>query len=120
MAKFRCFHPWLFVWVAVAALVFLALAVVRCPASRAAAIATYGAFLACCGVVTIGRPVIRVGGYKAWVEKSHHIDYGHIGQTPEETAEEAEELKDARAVQWTGPLLVIVGTMLNGLSGFFQ
>lgn len=86
---------------------------------RGPIIAAYGAFLACCGVVTIGRPMIRAGGYRAWYEKSNVIDGGTFEPTAEEIAENAELLKDAHAVQITGPALALFGTILNGLSGFF-
>lgn len=115
------FHPWFFVGVVL--LVGLLGGWVRCvtgkPISVSAALAAYGAFMACCGVVTIGRPMIRVGGYRAWHEQSRIIDGGHIVPTPEEIEEDRQGRLDAMAVQVTGPALVIVGTMLNGISGFF-
>ena len=110
------------VWLALAAGILggLLFAVLGRPELRAASIATYGSLLASFGVLTIGRPVIRAGGYKAWLEKTRIIIGGSFPPTLEETAEEAQELKDALAVQRIGPLLVVIGTMLNGVSGFFQ
>ncbi|UTD26126.1 hypothetical protein [Bradyrhizobium sp. WD16] len=115
------FHPWFFVIVAL--IVGISLGLLRwrtgLPVSTSATLATFGAFMACCGVITIGRPMIRAGGYRAWFEKSRIIDEGHIVPTPEEIEEAKQGEKDAAALQITGPALVIVGTMLNGLSGFF-
>ncbi|MBD8665315.1 hypothetical protein IFT59_18910 [Rhizobium sp. CFBP 8752] len=78
-----------------------------------------GASAACCGVVTLGRPMIRAGGYEAWARKEGVIDGGSFPPSPEEIEEEEQSRLDAVAVQIIGPALTIVGTLLNGISGFF-
>ncbi|MHB0953242.1 MAG: hypothetical protein ACYC10_15110 [Allorhizobium sp.] len=80
-------------------------------------IALTGAVMICLGAFTVARPVIRVGGYRAWHEKSQVIDCGHITPTDEEIAESEQLLLDSKAVNLTGPALVIAGTLINGVSG---
>lgn len=115
------FNPWLFASIALAVLLLggLGWRMTGRPVSVSAALAAYGAFMACCGVVTIGRPMIRVGGYRAWHEQSRIINGGDYPPTPAEIEEDRQGRLDAMAVQVAGPALVIVGTMLNGISGFF-
>ena len=82
--------------------------------------ALFGAVMACLGVFTIARPVIRAGGYKAWLQKSSEIIAAPyvLDQAALKEAKEAE--KDSLAVNIIGPALAIVGTIMNGASGFFQ
>jgi hypothetical protein len=114
------FHPCFFVWFAGGGGIGMQwlriLFEIKAPISTW--LAAFGAFMACCGVTTIGRPVIRVGGYRTWYKNSLTIGGGSYQPTREEKAETLQRLKDAIAVQITGPALVIVGTMINGLSGF--
>lgn len=74
--------------------------------------------MACFGVFAVARPVMRAGGYLAWLANSKVIDGGHLVPTQEEISEAIEERKDALAVNVIGPALVISGTLTNGLSGF--
>jgi len=48
------------------------------------------------------------------------IDGGNFAPTRGETADDVEETKDAQAVQAIGPVLVVLGTMIQGASGFFR
>lgn len=80
-------------------------------------IAFTGAVMICFGAFTVARPIIRVGGYRAWHEKSQIIDCGHIPPTDEGIAENRQLLLDSHAVNLAGPALVISGTLINGVSG---
>jgi hypothetical protein len=80
-------------------------------------VAFHGAVMICVGAVTVARPVIRVGGYRKWLEKTRNVDEGHLIPTTEELAESEQEVLDARAVNLVGPALAIAGTLLNGVSG---
>jgi hypothetical protein len=111
------FYPW--VGAPIAAII-LTSAYVLAPTSKlSASYALAGAIIAMIGVVTLARPIIRVGGYKKWYEKTKIIDYGHISPTSEEIAEDKEQSKDAAAIQLWGPALIVIGTLVNGASGFF-
>ena len=48
------------------------------------------------------------------------IDGGNFTPTPGETADDVDETKDAQAVQAIGPVLAVLGTMIQGASGFFH
>lgn len=71
-----------------------------------------GALTACIGAFALARPIIRAGGYKAWHEQSR-IAYAE----PRETKE---GLLDAHTVNVLAPAFGIVGTIINGTSGFFS
>lgn len=79
-----------------------------------------GALTACIGALALARPIIRAGGYKAWHEHSRAIDGGTFVITPEQIREAKEGLLDARAVNVLAPAFGIVGTIINGASGFFS
>jgi hypothetical protein len=115
------FHPWFFAGAALLFTIGILLGfILGHHQNVGAAVATIGAFAACCGIVTIGRPMIRMGGYQEWLKKTQIIDGGSFNPTPEELEEERQLLADAKAVQVVGPALAIVGTMVNGLSGFLS
>jgi hypothetical protein len=46
-------------------------------------------------------------------------DGGDWDDPPDQLAENRERERDAQALQFSGPALVIAGTLLNGFSGFF-
>ncbi|GEM_PF-1900767 len=79
--------------------------------------ALVGAVMVCFGAVTVARPVIRVGGYKAWVEKNSVIGGGNFVPTDAEIEERRQVVLDSKAVNFTGPALAIAGTLINGVSG---
>ena len=84
--------------------------------------AAAGAVIAVLGVLTIGRPIFRLG-YSEWLKNHRSLDGGYFTpeeEPPEYKREKEEEEKDALAVQFIGPLLVSVGTLLNGFSGFIK
>ncbi|SDX67951.1 hypothetical protein [Thiocapsa roseopersicina] len=111
-------HPWAGAWVAVPVVVVLTrIGYDRHELSAYAALA--GALMAILGVLTLGRPLLRLG-YDEWLRQSRIIDGGHVAPTPEEQKAELEERRDAQAIQLSGPLLVILGTLLNGTSGFLS
>lgn len=116
--KFK-FSPWFFVFIAmplIATIEYMRHATGFIPINSTA-FAIYGALTACCGVITIGRPVIRSGGYRTWYKNSQICDGGDYPKTKEQIEEERQGYLDAVAVQFTGPSLVIIGTMINGISG---
>lgn len=113
----RAFNPW--AGVVPSAVVILG-AVLLPGVPRAAPLAAAGAIVAAIGVLTLGRPIVRLG-YKQWRETSQNVDGGYFSseeEPPEFKAEVDEQNKDAVAVQIVGPSLVVVGTLLNGFSGF--
>lgn len=110
------FNPWFFAGISLGALVLIFLSQVM-PFGTAAAFS--GAFMACCGVFTIGRPMIRVGGYRNWYKNPISIDDKCYPTEAEKAEEDKQRQLDAIAVQIVGPALVIVGTMINGISGLF-
>ncbi|WP_126000914.1 hypothetical protein [Sphingomonas sp. ABOLE] len=71
-----------------------------------------GALTACIGAFALARPIIRAGGYKSWHE--------HSRIAPAHTVEETESLRDAYAVNVIASSFGIVGTIINGASGFFS
>ena len=109
-------HPWTGGWIAL--FVVVALVPVGYCQHNISWAALAGAIVAVLGVLTIGRPILRLG-YKEWLKQSRTIDGGSLTPTIEEQREDLESQLDGKAVQCTGPLLVIVGTLLNGASGFF-
>ena len=115
------FHPWvgLWLWGAVVVLFSLVRQLVGFSPITAATLALYGAMMACLGVFTIARPVIRAGGYKSWFAKTREIKGSSYSPPLEELKEAEETEKDALAVNILGPALAIVGTLMNGASGFF-
>lgn len=78
-------------------------------------IAFAGTILALIGGVNIARPVLRLG-YAEWLKGLQTIDCGSI---IEKIGIEDEEKRDAAAVQKMGPILIFLGTLINGVSGFF-
>ncbi|MDK1494221.1 hypothetical protein QN219_30095 [Sinorhizobium sp. 7-81] len=84
-----------------------------------ATLALYGAVMACLGVFTIARPVLRAGGYKSWLAKKHIIGGAPFTASSAENKEAEETEKDALAVNIIGPALAIVGTLMNGAGGFY-
>ncbi|MBK1695428.1 hypothetical protein CKO09_11865 [Chromatium weissei] len=78
-----------------------------------------GAIVAVLGVLTLGRPIIRLG-YSEWLRQSKTIDCGTFSPTAEEHKSALEYERDAKSMQITGPLLISIGTLLNGASGFLQ
>lgn len=111
------FPPWIGVPIAI---IILFVAYPLAPSSElSASLAFAGAIVVLIGIVTLARPMIRVGGYNKWYEQTKHIDLGHIVPTAEEIAEERQQSKDAVAVQIWGPCLITLGTLTNGASGFF-
>lgn len=76
-----------------------------------------GAVLAVLGVIMIGRPIARLG-YFEWLQQSRSIDGGSFSPTPEEIKKDRQDKMDAQAVQIMGPLLIAIGTLLNGASGY--
>jgi putative Mn2+ efflux pump MntP len=85
------------------------------PISSRAALA--GAILAVLGVIMIGRPIARLG-YFEWLRQSRSIYGGSFSPTPEERENDRQNNLDAQAVQIMGPLLIAIGTLLNGASGY--
>ncbi|MBP2612364.1 hypothetical protein [Agrobacterium pusense] len=83
-------------------------------------IALTGAVMVCFGAFTVARPVIRVGGYRSWYEKSRKQSYGSIVTSEEDDAEDQQLLLDSKAVNFTGPALAISGTLINGASGLMS
>lgn len=79
--------------------------------------AATGAVIAVLGVLTIGRPIIRMG-YGRWFSASQMIDGGTFPPTREQEEEDFQQREDARAIQIYGPLLIVVGTLMNGFSGY--
>jgi hypothetical protein len=47
------------------------------------------------------------------------VDGSEDPPPPAQLAEDRERERDAQALQFSGPALVIAGTLLNGFSGFF-
>lgn len=115
------FDPLFFVWIFLGsgAILVATRYFAGTPSSFSATMAVFGAFGACCGVVTIGRPMIRKGGYLSWYKDQQIVGGGSYQETPEEAEEKRQGIRDALSVQIIGPALVFVGTMVNGLSGFF-
>ena len=104
-------HPWAGMWLAVPIAVFMPL--IGCLSHNLTSwVALAGSIIAVIGVLTIGRPVIRLG-YAGWYKQSQIIDGGGAYEE-----EDVEDKMDGEAVQKSGPILVIVGTLLNGASGF--
>lgn len=89
------------------------------PSRRAPILALGGAITASCGVIAVVRRFVRVGGYNAWYERSRIIDGGSFDPTPDELFEDREARKDVLSEAVFGTALIIVGTMVNGASGFF-
>jgi hypothetical protein len=83
------------------------------------ALPAVGAIVAVLRVLTIGRPVIRLG-YQNWVSRETIIDGGTFSNGLTEKEEERQQKHDACAVQCYGPLLVILGTLMNGFSVFLH
>jgi hypothetical protein len=121
-AKWKwAFPPLLFAWMTGLFILGMTLGyVLGLQHNSSSMVAIIGAFAACCGIITLGRPMIRLGGYKAWAKSEKVKDYGSIVPTIEEIEKEKQEDKDAFAVQIIGPALAIVGTMVNGISGIFS
>lgn len=71
-----------------------------------------GAIMASFGVLTLLRPFIRNGGYYGWLTANTKL------KNP--TEEEKQKKLDSKAINIWGPMLTIVGTMLNGVSGYFD
>jgi hypothetical protein len=72
------------------------------------------------GVLTIGRPIMRLG-YLKWLTASRLIDSGcnsEDEEPPEYKIEKLEEKRDAFAIQIVGPSLVAFDTLFNGFSSF--
>ena len=69
-------------------------------------------------MLTLGRPVIRLG-YPKWWEASNTMSGGEYSDPPAQIEEERQRGRDAKALQVSGPALVVSGTLLNGFSGFF-
>lgn len=89
------------------------------PARRAPILALGGAITASCGVIAVARRFVRAGGYNAWYERSKNIDGGSFEPTAQELHEDLEARKDVLSEAVIGTALIIVGTMVNGASGFF-
>lgn len=115
------FHPWtgLGLWVASVVLLEGVCDLSGFAPALSSKLALAGAVMASLGVFTIARPVIRAGGYKSWLAKTNFIDGGSLQPTAEELEEADQIEKDALAVNIIGPALAIVGTIMNGASGFF-
>ncbi|ABC90789.1 hypothetical protein RHE_CH02004 [Rhizobium etli CFN 42] len=115
------FHPWsgLGLWVAAVVLLEIVCRLSGFAPALSSKLALAGAVMASLGVFTIARPVIRAGGYKSWLEKNRKIGGASYQPTPEELEEAGQIEKDALAVNIVGPALAIVGTIMNGASGFF-
>ncbi|WP_145986243.1 hypothetical protein [Sphingobium sp. YG1] len=114
------FPPWLPIFLSVAAFVSLLVLgdFAGSPERRSPLVGLGGAIMACLGIITIARPVIRAGGYRAWYEQSKIIDGGSFKPSTEEIVEIEEGRKDSLAVNIIGPALAISGTLINGASGF--
>ncbi len=115
------FSPWLPIVAAI--VLFFVVALIGdfwgTPTRRAPVLGLGGAITACCGVVAVVRRFIRVGGYNAWYEQSKSVGGGSLKPTAEELAEEQEGRKDVLSEAVVGTALIIVGTLVNGASGFF-
>lgn len=109
-------HPWAGVWMALPVTVLL-MRVGYDQQNLSAYAALAGAIMAVLGILTLGRPLLRLG-YHEWLRQSNIIDSGHFTPTPEEQEAAIEKRRDAQAIQLSGPLLVVIGTLLNGVSGF--
>ena len=104
-------RPWAGMWLAVPIAILMPL--IGCLSHNLASwVALAGSIIAVIGVLTIGRPVIRLG-YAEWYKQSKIIDGG--GACEEQ---DIEDQMDAEAVQKSGPILAIAGTLFNGASGF--
>ena len=79
-----------------------------------------GALTACIGAFALARPIIRAGGYRAWHQQNRIINGGSLVPSAAELREEEEALRDAWAVNIIAPSFGIVGTIINGASGFFS
>ncbi len=108
-------HPWAGGLIAIPIVVGM-VAIGHCKHDPSYA-ALAGATVAVLGVLTVGRPILRLG-YDQWLNASRTIDGGSFKQTPEQQKAKQEENRDAQAIQLSGPLLIIFGTLLNGASGF--
>lgn len=115
------FNPWtgLGLWAALIVLLQIVCGLSGFVPALSSKLAFAGALMACLGVFTIARPVIRAGGYKSWLKKTKNMNFGSLQPTTEELEEDQQVEKDAFAVNIVGPALAIVGTMMNGASGFF-
>lgn len=60
----------------------------------------------------IARPIIRMGGYDAWYQSTRTIDLGTMESLPEQIEDNRQSELDARCVQWYGPTLAVLGTIL--------
>ncbi|MGR8964225.1 hypothetical protein [Rhizobium leguminosarum] len=115
------FRPWtgLGLWVGSVVLLQIVCGLSGFAPPLSSKLALAGAVMACLGVFTIARPVIRAGGYKSWLKKTSIVGGASYELTPEELEESEQVEKDALAVNIVGPALAIVGTIMNGASGFF-
>ncbi|MBV5311518.1 hypothetical protein [Chromatium okenii] len=105
-------HPWAGAW--------LSLVIIGYDSNNLSPYAALaGAIVAVLGVLTLGRPIIRLG-YSEWLRQSNTIDGGTYPPTIEEQKAALENERDAKSMQITGPLLISIGTLLNGASGFLS
>lgn len=112
------FNPWLPPVLATLAVFVVALAFDSGePARRASILAASGAIVVCFGLLSIARPVIRVGGWVAYHDKSVTTDGGSFDPSPAESRAIEEARKDTLSVQVIGPAMAIGGTLTNGFSG---
>jgi len=92
------------------------------PAHRPASvrIAAIGGSLAFFGVVLMAIPVLRVGPY-TWITNLYFEDIEGKSQSTESERREAEDRRrfDLFIQNIVGPYLIGIGTLLNGISGFF-
>jgi len=114
------FHPFLPAIVALSINVLVAL---TCGLSTAEAgrdgaiLAASGAVMICCGLWSLARPMIRVGGWGAYHERLIEMDASSSDLGLEQLQEQRAARNDTLSVQVVGPVLAISGTLLNGFSG---
>lgn len=116
VVRLRAFSPWLGVWLSVPLLIGAWW--IGSPGNLAKWFAATGSIVAVLGVLTLGRPVIRLG-YREWFKASNFVDGGEDPPPPTQIEEERQSNLDAKALQVSGPVLITFGTLLNGFSGFF-
>ena len=110
------FHPWWPVIVAATTIIIIGRLdnVHADPSHWTRFVSVSGAIMICAGIVSIARPILRLGGYRKWLSQSKSTSI----VTSARNAEVKEDLRDAYSVNIIGPILVLLGTLLNGAAGY--
>lgn len=108
---------WVYRILAVLDVLIMSLLYLEHPCKASAYLGLGGAVLATLGGFAMLRPMIRAGGYKAWLAKRQTIDGGSFEPTDEDRKESKEMNNDEYAVSILGPAMIFVGTIANGAAG---